>query len=102
MNFWVKRSVSENFQHENFSGLLPTESLRTQDSENGVGLGDLASVSKLQQLKVRSEAKNGSVTKNQRCNEKLTLLYFWSVHFETNRSWSPSTHLKVSERVRDR
>ena len=28
----------ENFQRENFSGLLPRESLRTQDSENVVGL----------------------------------------------------------------
>ena len=33
---------------------LPTESLRTQDSEYVVGLGDWASVSKLQRLKVRS------------------------------------------------
>ena len=31
---WVKRSVPENFQRENFSGQVPTESLRTQDSEN--------------------------------------------------------------------
>ena len=30
----VKRSVPENFQRENFSGQVPTESLRTQDSEN--------------------------------------------------------------------
>ena len=28
------RSVPENFQRENFSGQVPTESLRTQDSEN--------------------------------------------------------------------
>ena len=34
--------------------------------------------------------KTGSVTKNQRCNEKLTLLYFWSDRFETNRTCSPS------------
>ena len=40
--FWVKRSVPETFQWKNF-----TESLRTQDSENVVGLGDRASVSKL-------------------------------------------------------
>ena len=33
-NFFVKRSVPENFQRENFSGQVPTESLRTQDSEN--------------------------------------------------------------------
>ena len=45
--FWGKPIVSENFQRENFLGLLLTESLRTQDSENVVGLGDRASVSKL-------------------------------------------------------
>ena len=33
-NFFVKRSVAENFGRENFSGQVPTESLRTQDSEN--------------------------------------------------------------------
>ena len=33
-NFFVKRSVPENFGRENFSGQVPTESLRTQDSEN--------------------------------------------------------------------
>ena len=33
-NFFVKRSVPENFQWENFLGQVPTESLRTQDSEN--------------------------------------------------------------------
>ena len=27
--------------------------------------------------------------KNQRCHKKLTLLYFWSDRFETNRTWSP-------------
>ena len=32
--FWVKRSIPENFQWENFSELILTESLRTQDSEN--------------------------------------------------------------------
>ena len=32
-NFFVKRSVPENFGRENFSGQVPTESLRTQDSE---------------------------------------------------------------------
>ena len=51
--FWVKCLVLENFQRENFSGLVPTESLRTQDSENVVVLGDRACVSKLKQLKVR-------------------------------------------------
>ena len=59
MIFWVKRSVPENFQLETFSGLPPTDSLRTQDSENVVALGDRASVSKLQRLKVRSEAESG-------------------------------------------
>ena len=34
MELFVKRSVPENFQWENFSGQVPTESLRTQDSEN--------------------------------------------------------------------
>ena len=38
--FLGKHAVPENFQRENFLGLLPTESLRTQDSENVVGLGD--------------------------------------------------------------
>ena len=52
--FWVKRSIPENFQREFFLELIPTESLRTQDSENVVGLGDRASVSKLQRLIVRS------------------------------------------------
>ena len=33
-NFFVKRSVPEHFQRENFPGQVPTESLRTQDSEN--------------------------------------------------------------------
>ena len=33
-NFFVKRSVPENFRRENFLGQVPTESLRTQDSEN--------------------------------------------------------------------
>ena len=42
--FGVKRSVPEIFQRKNFSGLLLTESLRTQDLENVVGLGDRASV----------------------------------------------------------
>ena len=32
-NFFVKRSVPENFGRENFSGQVLTESLRTQDSE---------------------------------------------------------------------
>ena len=46
-NFFVKRSVAENFGPENFSGQVPQESLRTQDSENVDGLGDRALVSKL-------------------------------------------------------
>ena len=33
-NFFVNCSVPENFQWENFLGQVPTESLRTQDSEN--------------------------------------------------------------------
>ena len=33
-NFFVYRSIPENFQRENFSRQVPTESLRTQDSEN--------------------------------------------------------------------
>ena len=33
-NFFLNSSVPENFQRENFSGQGPTESLRTQDSEN--------------------------------------------------------------------
>ena len=33
-NFFVNRSVPEHFQWENFLGQVPTESLRTQDSEN--------------------------------------------------------------------
>ena len=33
-NFFVKRSIPKNFQREIFSGQVPTESLRTQDSEN--------------------------------------------------------------------
>ena len=33
-NFFVNRSIPENFQWENFLGQVPTESLRTQDSEN--------------------------------------------------------------------
>ena len=32
--FFVNRSVPENFQWENFLGQVPTEALRTQDSEN--------------------------------------------------------------------
>ena len=47
VNFLVRRSVPENFQREVFSGPVPTESLRTQDPENIVGLGDPASVPKL-------------------------------------------------------
>ena len=43
----------KNFQRENFSGLVSTESLRTQDSENIFGLGDRASVLKFKRLKVR-------------------------------------------------
>ena len=45
--FMVKHSTPEIFQRENFSGLVPTASLCTKDSENGFSLDDLASVSKL-------------------------------------------------------
>ena len=42
--FLVKRSVPKySVQGKFFSGLVPTETLRTQDSENIVGLGDRAS-----------------------------------------------------------
>ena len=54
VDLFVKCSVPGNFQQENFGGLVPTESLRTQDSENIVSLGDRASVSKLEPLKVRT------------------------------------------------
>ena len=47
VNFLVKSSVPKSFQRENFSGLVLTESFRTQDSENIVGVDDRASVSKL-------------------------------------------------------
>ena len=47
VNFLVKRSVPENFQWEIFLGPVYMESLGTHDSENIVGLGDQASVSKL-------------------------------------------------------
>ena len=47
VDLFVKCSVPGNFQQENFGGLVPTESLRTQDSENIVSLGDQAFVSKL-------------------------------------------------------
>ena len=50
------KTLRTRFQQENFSKLLPTESLRTQELENVVNLGDRAS--KLQGLKVRSYAKN--------------------------------------------
>ena len=55
VNLLVKRSVPEYFQREIFFGAK--ESLCTQDSENVVGLGDRASVSKLYRLKVRSKEK---------------------------------------------
>ena len=38
VNFVVKRSIPQSFQGQNFSGPVPTESLRTQDSEKIVGL----------------------------------------------------------------
>ena len=53
-NFFVNRSVPEKFQQENFSGQVPPESLRTQDSENVYESGVqqiFYPVSKKQQLK---------------------------------------------------
>ena len=47
-------SVPKKFEGGIFLGPVPTESLGTQDSENIVGFGDRASVSKLERLKVRS------------------------------------------------
>ena len=44
---YVCISVPENFQSENFSGPVPTETLGTQDSEYIIGLGDRASILKL-------------------------------------------------------
>ena len=46
-NFFVNPLVPENFKRENFSLIPHTESLRTQDLGNLVGLDDRASVSKL-------------------------------------------------------
>ena len=79
--FWVKHSVPENFQQENFSGLLPTEYLRTQDSENVVGLGDRAYVLKLQLLKVRSKAKTRKCYKKSEVWRKTNTFVFlvWSL-----------------------
>ena len=53
-DFLGKTLRTRKLSTEKISGLLPMESLRTQHSENVVGLDDLASISKLQQLKVRS------------------------------------------------
>ena len=46
-DFGVKRSAPKKFQRVDFLGLVPTESLPTQVSENIVGSGDRASSSKL-------------------------------------------------------
>ena len=40
IGFEIHIREPENFQRENLSELIPTESLRTQDSENVFGLGD--------------------------------------------------------------
>ena len=61
---FVKRSIPKNFQRENFSGLAPTESLRTQDSENIVGLGHLSL--RFAVTAARSEV----IGKNRVCYEK--------------------------------
>ena len=50
-DFFGKTLRTRKFSTGKFFGA--TESLRTQDSENVVGLGDRASISKLQPLKVR-------------------------------------------------
>ena len=47
VSFGQNTLYPKNFQRENFSGLVSTESLCTQDSENVFGLGDRASVLKL-------------------------------------------------------
>ena len=52
-DFLGKTLHTRKFSTGKFLGLVTTESLHTQDSENVVGLGDRASVSKLQRLKVR-------------------------------------------------
>ena len=46
-DFFGKTLRTQKFSTANFSGPVPMESLCTQDSENIVGLGDLAYVSKL-------------------------------------------------------
>ena len=46
-DFLGKTLRTQKFSTGTFLGLLPTESLHTQDSENVVGLGDQASVWKL-------------------------------------------------------
>ena len=57
-------SVHEDFQKENFSALMPTESLRTQDLKNVFGLGSRASALKF---------KMDRVTKNKRCCQPKTI-----------------------------
>ena len=39
-SFFGEMLRTRKFQQENFSRLIPTGSLSTQDSENGFGLGD--------------------------------------------------------------
>ena len=73
-NFFVNRSVPENFQRENFPGQAPTESLRTQDSENVYERW-------VQQIfdhvlgrpKLGECEKMGSVSKIIRCYKKMYL-----------------------------
>ena len=69
VNLLVERSVPEVFQQEKS---VPTESLRTEDSEKVFGLGSGASV---YQLKVRPM---GRVTKDKRCHKAKTLHQFQS------------------------
>ena len=82
-NFFVNRSVPENFGRENFSGQVPTESLRSQDSENVVG------------PKSGHRQKMGIVTENQRCQGSKSLCQFSSDRFETNRAWGPNIRVYV-------
>ena len=72
-DFLVKRSIPENFRWQILLGPIPKESSRTQDSEDIVNLGDLAFVSKLQQLKSEAIGKIGPGFKNNSREEKLIL-----------------------------
>ena len=62
------------YQRENFSGLLPMESLHTQDSENIIGLGDRASVSKFATEKVANEDEKFEEIKQMQAGGRSTAL----------------------------